>query len=994
MIRKQNNKRVTRKTALAFALVLFGWFGPTAADADEDSFFEQQVRPLLEQRCIKCHGGVKTSGGLSLDTRTGWQKGGESGPAIMPGKPEGSLLIQAINYESLQMPPEDAGGKMSPDEIAVLTKWVQQGAHDPRDGVAKVGGMDAAAAKSWWAFQSLRERGESSVRSIDNFINAELSKRSLPVTGPADRRTLIRRATYDLTGLPPTPEEVDAFIADTTDDAFEKVIDRLLASSQYGVKWGRHWLDVVRYADTAGENTDRPLPHAWRYRNWVIDSMNADMPYDQFVRLQLAGDILQNDGASEDGATEDSAATDSATEDGVVATGYLAIARRFGHDIDKDIHLMHEDVIDNVGRTFLGLSIACARCHDHKYDPITAADYYALYGIFNSTRFAFPGCEPKGQPRDLVPLLPQAKIDKLMNAWNERNSKAVELKKQREESAAALKMQVKDAAASSSRLLAAATVAEGASVSFADAEHDSLDAINLRKGEILQLTVLPNGSHGADTTLVEWTIAEVDGSNRTWDVADCIPDLVKANPIVSDDGSSFSFIDVTDGPQFLTDRRPVVEGLSDLNAWSSGDTPSVLVNRAAEPANVWTTLPPKSFFVHPGVNRNVAVAWVCPAEMNVKITGRVADAHPSGGGDGIAFRFEHIAAPQAGPALVELGAAVNSPDVTIEPSPFIPVAYAVIEGNLADAAVHVRGNPEEPGDVVPRRWLSIFGGDVVEQGSGRRQLAEWVVDHPLAARVMMNRIWHWHFGRGLVATPNDFGSRGTPPSHPELLDHLADEFQRSGFRIKSMHRMIMNTAAYQRSSQTSEGAEEADPENQFLSRFVRRRLNAEEIRDSLLVASGLLDFTPGQAHPFPPEASWNFTQHNPFNATYETNKRSAFLMVQRQRRDPYLALFDGADPNASTAVRQQTTVPTQALYFMNSPFFHQQATGFANRLLPLADDGERIRAAFRLLFQRRPTEAEATQAMSFLHKYPGDANEKWAAYARILLASNELLFVD
>ena len=954
------------------------------ARSEDDSFFEQQVRPLLEQRCIKCHGGVKTKCGLALDSRIGWQKGGENGPAIVPGKPEGSLLIQAINYDSLQMPPEDAGGKLSGAEIAVLTKWVQQGAHDPRDGVAKLGGMDAAAAKSWWAFQPLRERGESSQRRIDDFINAELTKRSLPATGPADRRTLIRRATYDLTGLPPTAEEVNAFIGDTSDDAFAQVVDRLLASPQYGVKWGRHWLDVVRYADTAGENTDRPLPHAWRYRNWVIDSINADMPYDQFVRLQLAGDILQADGSTED----------SATEDGVVATGYLAIARRFGHDIDKDIHLMHEDVIDNVGRTFLGLSIACARCHDHKYDPITAADYYALYGIFNSTRFAFPGCEPKGQPRDLVPLLTQARIDKLMNAWNERNSKAVELKKQREESAAALKTQVKDAATSSSRLLAEATVAEGASVSFAEAKRDSLEDISLRKGEFLQLTVLPNGSNGADTTLVEWTIAEVGGSNRTWDVADCIPDLVKGNPILSDDGSSWSFLDVTDGPQFLIDRRPVVEGLSDLNAWSSGDTPSVLVNRSTEPANVWTTLPPNSFFVHPGVNRNVAVAWVCPADMKVKITGRVADAHPSGGGDGIAFRSEHIAAPKAGPALVELGAAVNSPDVTIEPSPFIPVAYAVVDGNLADAAVHVRGNPEEPGDVIPRRWLSIFGGAAVEQGSGRRQLAGWVVDHPLAARVMVNRIWHWHFGRGLVATPNDFGSRGAAPSHPELLDHLADEFQRSGFSIKAMHRMIMNTAAYQRSSQTSEVAEEADPENQFLSHFVRRRLNAEEIRDSLLVASGQLDSAPAEGHPFPPEASWNFTQHNPFNATYETNKRSAFLMVQRQRRDPYLALFDGADPNASTAVRQQTTVPTQALYFMNSPFFHQQAIGFAQRLLPLADDGERIKTALQLLLQREPTENEVSQANAFLENYPGSEEEKWAAYARVLLASNEFLFVD
>ena len=991
MSARMTSNRFLMIRGLVCGMLLLSAWQPDALRADEDHFFEKEVRPLLERRCIKCHGGVKINGGLSLDSRAG----GESGPAIMPGKPAVSLLIQAINYESLEMPPEEAGGKLSDDEITVLTKWVQQGAFDPRDGLTKIGGMIEAAAKSWWAFQPLHNRssggspeshvpvtGEPPVLRVDDFINAELAKQSLTPSAPADRRTLIRRATYDLTGLPPTPEEVDDFIADNSETAFAKVVDRLLESPQYGVKWGRHWLDVVRYADTAGENTDRPLPHAWRYRNWVIDAMNRDLPYDQFVGLQLAGDILQ----TEDAAT---------MHDGVVATGYLAIARRFGHDIDKDIHLMHEDVIDNVGRTFLGLSIACARCHDHKYDPVTTEDYYALYGIFNSTRFAFPGCEPKGQPRDLVPLLPQAEADKITNAWKQRNAKAVAEKKRREVVAAALKARVKHASTTSAQLLAESKVAEGASVTFAAAKRESLEEITVRKHELLQLTVLPNGSHGADTTLVEWTISETGESNRTWDVANFIPDLVKGNPLLSDDGSSWSFLDVTDGPQFLTDRKPVVDGLSDLNAWSSGDTPSALVNRSTEPAEVWTTLPPKSFFVHPGVNRNIGVAWVCPTDMTVTITGRVADAHPSGG-DGVAFRLEHIAASEAGPALVDLGAAVNSAELRIEPKPVFPVAYAVVEGSVAVAAVHVRGNPEEPGDVVPRRWLSIFGGDAVGEsgGSGRRQLADWVTDHPLATRVMVNRIWHWHFGRGIVATPNDFGSRGAAPSHPELLEELAAAFRKSGYSIMAMHRLMMNTEAYQRGSNWSGEAVTIDPNGALLSSFARRRLNAEEIRDSLLKASGQLDTAPGEAHPFPPEASWKFTQHDPFTASYDTRKRSAFLMVQRQRRDPYLALFDGADPNASTAIRQQTTVPTQALYFMNAPFFHEQAGGFTKRLIAEPDDAARTNRAFQLLFQRLPTEAEVTQVKSFLDSYPGNAEEKWAAYARVLLASNEFLFVD
>ncbi|NQV28079.1 MAG: DUF1549 domain-containing protein [Rhodopirellula sp.] len=952
--------------------------------AGDDDFFEKQVRPLLVSRCYKCHSGVKTNGGLALDSRSGWQKGGESGPAIVPGEPASSLLIQAINYDALEMPPNDAGGKLSDAEIAILTQWVKQGAVDPREETVRLGGMSSETARSWWAFQPLPNIEQPATsQQVDQFINAELMKHSLEATSPADRRTLIRRATYDLTGLPPTPDEVDDFVADRSDDAFVKVVDRLLESPQYGVKWGRHWLDVVRYADTAGENTDRPLPHAWRYRNWVMDAMNRDLPFDQFVRLQLAGDILQAE------------ARTAGSDQGIIATGYLAIARRFGHDIDKDIHLMHEDVIDNVGKNFLGLTIGCARCHDHKYDPLTADDYYALYGIFSSTRFSFPGCEPKGQPRDLVPLLPKSQIDELTNAWRQRNSKAEAEKKRREESAAALRTLVKEAETKTSRLLAEAKVAEGASVSLADSKQMSLDQIPVKKGEIIQLTVLPNGSHGADTTLVEWEITESGGMNRKWNVADVIPDLVKGNPYNSDDDSAWCFLDVTDGPQFLTDRKEVVSGQSDLNAWSLGDTPSVLVNRSAEPVAVWTTLPPRSFFVHPGINRNVAVAWVCPADMTVSVTGRVADAHPAGR-DGVAFRFEHFATPEAGRALVELGTLLNSSEVIVEPSPVIPVAYAVVEGTIADARLQKRGDPELLGDPVPRRWLSILGGDPLPEnaGSGRQQLGDWIAKHPLTARVMVNRIWQWHFGRGLVASPNDFGSRGQVPSHPELLNWLAAAFKDSGYSVKMMHRLMMNTAAYRRSSTVTESLATHDADNRFLSRFARRRLNAEEIRDSLLAAGGHLDLEPAEAHPFPAEATWNFTQHNPFSAVYTTNKRSAFLMVQRQRRDPYLALFDGADPNASTAVRQLTTVPTQALYFMNAPFFHDQAASFAKRVTQLTDDRGRVGLAFRLLYQRQPTPFESDQAVRFLNQYPGSPEEKWSGYARVLLAANEFLFLD
>ena len=406
---------------------------------------------------------------------------------------------------------------------------------------------------------------------------------------------------------------MDAFLADDSADAFDKVIDRLLRSPQYGARWGRHWLDVVRYADTAGENTDRPLPHAWRYRNWVLDAINRDMPFDQFVRKQICGDMITADGSEEERA------------EGIIATGYLAVARRFGHDIDKDIHLMHEDVIDNVGKSFLGLTLGCARCHDHKYDPITSSDYYALYGIFNSTRFSFPGCEPKGQPRDLVPLIDKAEADALTADYQKK------LKEYEEQSQAAPResQRLKQLAATSSRILATSTVDEGKSVSLHENRDGALDRIVMRKGEVLQLAVMPNGNHGADTTRGRMGDYPERRDKARWSVADLIPRFTEGGPCITHNGATWCFLDVTDGPMFLHEKKVNISDQSSLSAWAIGDTPSVTVNASQEPVSVWTKLPGNSFFVHPGPERDVAVAWICPEDGEYRVRGLVADAHPS-----------------------------------------------------------------------------------------------------------------------------------------------------------------------------------------------------------------------------------------------------------------------------------------------------------------------------------------------------------------------------
>jgi len=975
-----------------------------AAPADF-GHFEAKVRPLLVAHCLQCHAGEKTSGGLALDSREGWQKGGDSGPAIVPGEPEASLLLKAVrSIEGVSaMPPEaDHNGqplpRLSADEIAMLVEWIRAGAPDPRSVGAKIGGMSREEAQGWWAFQALAPgavpagaEGPSIHNDIDRFLQARLDAAAIAPAAPADRRTLIRRATYDLLGLPPAAEEVDAFLADPAPDreAFRSVVERLLGSPQYGVQWGRHWLDVVRYADTAGENTDRPLPHAWRYRNWVFDAFNRDLPWSDVLRLQIAGDILR------------AGADETDRRDGLVATGYLAIARRFGHDIDKDVHLMHEDLIDNLGKNLLGLTTGCARCHDHKYDPVSAEDYYALYGILDGSKFPFPGCEAKGQPRDMVPLLSPAEIEAARAPWKAAVAARDAVIAGRNE--AGRRGELKAWLAGQAPPFQAASVGEGASVAIA-AEGGAAHGLELKRGETLQLTVSPNGNHGADTTLVDLRIECASSADpalvgRRWTTSELAAGALPANPLVDDAGAAWCFIEpgAAEGPAFLARRKEGVEGKPELVSWVRGELPSAFANTSPNPVKAWTDLPGRTFFVHPAQDRPVAVAWVCPADGRYLVSGAVADGHPAAL-DGVSFTLAQVGGADYGRALVALGKLEAEPLPEVPPPPVIPVAYAVIEGEPHDVPLQQRGDPEKPGAAVPRRWLAILGGEPVaaDGGSGRRQLADWIAGSPLATRVIVNRLWQWHFGAGIVRTPNDFGSRGEAPTHPELLEWLAARFTADGGSLKAFHRLVMDSAAYQRSGFLPGGQEaiERDPDNKLLGRFVPRRLSAEEIRDSLLVAAGTLDPSPAEGHPFPPESSWGFSQHAPFVAVYDSPRRSAYLMVQRQRRHPFLALFDGADPNASTPQRQTTTMPTQALYFLNDPFFHAQAAKVVERVGTDGEAATGIARLHRLLLQRDPLPGEIERAEKLLAAYPGSPAERWGALARVLMAGNEFLYVD
>ena len=861
-----------------------------------------------------------------------------------------------------------------------------------------------------WSFQPIRKLPVPRVRGL-NPVDFWLGTADAPT---ADARTLVRRITYDLTGLPPTMGQIDAFLRDCASDstaagqrtAVDCLVDRLLSSPAYGEKWGRKWLDVVRYADTAGENTDRPLHHAWRYRTYVIDSFNRDTPYDQFLREQIAGDLL----AAEEPARH---------ADWVAATGYLAIARRFGHDIEKDMHLTCEDVIDTVGKSVLGLTLGCARCHNHKYDPISARDYYGWYGIFASTQFAYPGCEPNQKARDMMPLWTAQELAAKRKPFEDELAGIDATLKRINDARGEILKTLRPLMTNAPGLLASGEFNDGGSQAFPSAGA-SLQ-VGVRTGEWLQLTVHPRANYGADTTILEWEIEEVGGAGGgKWNLAaDVVADFLEANPHADRRGhpATWCFLDARKPLQFLTDSVRDLDGKAGLHVWRSGDNPSVFVNATDQPIKAWTTLPARTVFAHPASDGAVAVAWMSPISGTVRIHGRVADGH-AGGGDGVAWRLEHYA-QDFGSGIVQwaaLSQELREPTKRradrMAREPIVPVAYAVREGKPADAPLHKRGEPDQPGEIIPRKNLDLLGGEGISdaQSSGRRDLARWLTatNNPLTARVMVNRIWQGHFGRGLVATPNDFGTRGAAPVHPELLDWLAATFMEKGWSVKAMHRLILGSAAYQQAAAGStsllgRSGKDGNAGNVDLMAqgFPRRRLEAEEIRDTLLLLSGELDREPGRAHPFPPENS-NFTQHTPFKAVYDTNKRSVYLMTQRIQKHPFLALFDGPDGNSSSPVRGNSTVPTQALYFLNDPFFHARAEAFARRLLVEPED-RRVGVAHRLVYQREPCAVELSQAAEFLAAYRtalADLPEKerdqaaWNAYSRTLLAANELLYVD
>ena len=781
-------------------------------------FFEKKIRPVLVERCYECHSAAakKNKGGLTLDTRDGVLKGGDAGSVVAPGDPEKSKLIEAVRYKNrdLQMPPKSP---LSSEQVRDLEQWVKLGAPDPRtEAVAQTGGKRALTVeegRQFWAFQPLANPSVPKVGNrqsaignpIDAFINAKLGEKKLAAAPAADKRTLIRRATFDLTGLPPAPEEVDAFLADKSPDAFAKVVDRLLASSAYGERWGRHWLDVARYADSNGLDENVAFGNAWRYRDYVVNSFNADKPYNRFVQEQIAGDLLPAEGTPQ-------------RHEQLTALGFLSIGPKLLAEPDKvklEMDLIDEQ-IETLGRAFLGMTFGCARCHDHKFDPVPTADYYALAAIFKSTRTM----------DDL----------KTIAKWHEPE---------------------------------VATPAERAVV-----EAHQRKAAD-QKAAIAKLVATANKSLVTDKGLKE------------------VPKNAES--------------------QYPTNVIAELKQLREALAKLEKDAPEL------------------------------------PSTMGVTDSTNVVKTLP----------------------------------------------------------VHIRGSHLSLGKPVPRGFPQVMQvaslrSEMPEKQSGRLELAQWLASpqHPLTARVMVNRIWRWHFGQGLVASTDNFGILGERPSHPELLDWLARKFIAEGWSVKAMHRLIMASAAYQRATKPAADARRSvvDSENRLLSHFPIRRLEAEEVRDSVLFVAGLLERTMG-GKTIPVKNREFFFNHTSKDATtYDSPRRALYLPVVRNNVYDLFEQFDFPDPAVPNGNRNATVVAPQALLMLNSDLVGKAAEKFAASLLASAsDDVRRIELAYQKAYARPPTAKELARAKKFLTDFRPDSAASpsaWAVFCQSLLAANEFIYLN
>ncbi|MDZ4290087.1 MAG: PSD1 and planctomycete cytochrome C domain-containing protein [Prosthecobacter sp.] len=790
-------------------------------DAAGVNFFESKIRPVLIEQCYKCHSEKegKSKGGLLLDNRERTLRGGDTGPAVVPGDAAKSLLLKAVKYhdEDLQMPPKN---RLPEEVVADFEKWIASGAADPRDGKAiTTTSIDIEEGRKHWAFQPISNPPVPEVKDtqwprteIDRFILAALEKKGIKPVADAEPETLRRRISFDLTGLPPSYDE--AASSESSRALPPAQIAALLASPHFGERWGRYWLDIAGYSESSGGGQNVMLPVNFRYRDYVIAALNKDKPYNQFLIEQLAGDLLPAD-------------SDDQRNEQLIATGYLSVGTKNTLDEKDERYIMTivDEMIDSTGRGLIGLTLGCAKCHDHKFDPVSARDYYALAGIFRSS-------EP------------------LSGAWRRYQGKWT----------------------------AGVQPLAGQPVNFDDKDLDAL--LQSEKDRTSRGSALRRSQRAA---IIEMNMQKAKA-----------PDLeafYKTRPEVMKNQEAMDE---------ATDRRARYD-----------------------------------------------------AKFNTQL-------------------------PFAATAMRDV------------PKP-------------SDCEFRVRGDFEQKGEVIPRGFPAVLtypsSPKVNRQQSGRLEFAQWLVspEHPLTARVMVNRIWQHLFGEGIVSSPDDFGKNGQPPSNPALLDYLAHRFRSNGWSVKQLIAEIMNSRVYRLSTAHNEAAYEVDPANQWLWHMNHRRLDADAIRDSLQFVSGALVLLPPKLAPRERIKDPRIKTANPANILNPTEKyRSVYRAIMHEIVPDDLAVFDFPEPELLTGRRGITTVPTQALYMLNSPFVVEHAKKAAQRVLKLAgDEAARVTAAHQLMFARNATDAEVADGIAFIRNYPDNKEPlpAWTAYCQTLFASAEFRYL-
>jgi hypothetical protein len=912
-------------------------------------FFEKKIRPLLVEQCYGCHSAEakKRRGGLVLDTRDAIRKGGDTGPAVVPGKPEDSLLLQVVKYiDRIKMPPK---GKLPAAAVADLEQWIKMGAPDPREKttttIAK--GMDIEARRKFWAFQPPRLHPVPAVHDaawphgdVDRFLLARLEASKLRPAADAERAVLLRRVYFDLIGLPPTPEQIDAFVADKSPDAFEKVVDGLLASPHFGERWGRHWLDVARYADSSGGGRSLLFPDAWRYRDYVIEAFNKDKPYNRFVKEQIAGDLLPYQTAEERRAQ-------------LTATAFLALGPTNYESQDKDILEMDviDEQLDSIGRTFLGLTIGCARCHDHKFDPIPTRDYYSMAGVFKSTHTLIHDNVSRWVDLPLPATPEQEALIKKHDAQVQALKERIQIVKEAERKAGKTVAVAKGVVApkdlpgivlddTQAKRVGEWKVSKyGGSYIGDGALYDDRSA----KGD-RTLTFIPDFPK---TGRYEVRLAYIAHENRDRKVPVHILHL---------DGEKTLHVDMQKPPPI--DGRFISLGTYRFN--TNGQW-YVLISNEGTTGHI-----------------SVDALQLLPEEDEKKDDKKVEKPEKTNK-----------------PTTEDSKKLEDDLKKLIAAAPARPLAMGVEEAKqVGDFYVCIRGNTHNRGEKAPRGFLQVLTTGkppaIRAQESGRRELAEWLArpDNPLTARVLVNRVWRHVFGAGLVRTVDEFGAVGETPSHPELLDYLALRFMEDGWSIKKLVRSLVLSHAYQTSSAARTDGVAADPENRLLWRMNRRRLEAECLRDAALCISGNLDAAAGGP---------TIRKGTASEYTYQFSEtcRSVYVPVFRNKLPELFEAFDFPDPNLVVGRRNVSTVSTQALFLMNNPFVMEQARSAARAALKEGTDDARLERAYRTTLGRLPTEREKSIALAAVagKTKPEERLAAWERLYQALFASMDFRYV-